>query len=124
MDNQSLSRLLIANATFCSTSGLIFTLAAKPLAGFLDTTQPVMLILGVALILYGTWVGFNATRPVISRGFALFIVIADSVWVLFSILLLVLPIFDFTPEAKWGIGIVAICVDLFATLQFLQWRRM
>lgn len=128
MNSQSpqlnLSRILLANATFCFTSGLIFTLAANPLAGFLDTVQSVTRGLGIALMLYGVWVGFNATRPVISRAFTLFSTLADSAWVLFSILLLVLPAFDFTAEAKWGIGIVAICVDLFATLQFLQWRRM
>jgi hypothetical protein len=120
----SLSRLLVANATFCFTSGLILTLAANPLAGFLDTTPPVTRGLGIALMLYGVWVGFNATRLVISRGFTLFTIIADSGWVFLSILLLVLPVFDFTAEAKWGIGITAICVDLFATLQFLLWRKM
>ena len=120
----NLSRLLVANATFCFTSGLILALAANPLAGFLDTTPPVTRGLGIALMLYGIWVGFNATRPVISRGFTLFSTIVDSVWVLLSILLLALPVFDFTPEAKWGIGIIAIFVDAFATLQFLQWRRM
>ncbi|MBI5950628.1 MAG: hypothetical protein HY865_03125 [Chloroflexi bacterium] len=116
--------ILLANATFCFTSGLIFTLAASPLAGFLDTTQPVMIVLGVALMFYGVWLGFNATRPVIRRGFTLFTVIADSVWVLFSVLLLVLPVFDFTAGAKWAIGVTAICVDMFATFQFLQWRGM
>jgi hypothetical protein len=44
--------------------------------------------------------------------------------VLTSILLLVLPWFTFTSEAKWAIGVTAICVDIFATLQFLQWRKM
>jgi hypothetical protein len=83
-----------------------------------------MIVLGIVLMFYGVWLGFNATRPVISRGFTLFAVIADSVWVLFNILLLVLPVFDFTADAKWAIGITAICVDLFATIQFLQWRRI
>jgi hypothetical protein len=44
--------------------------------------------------------------------------------VLLSILLLLAPGLDFTPEAKWAIGITAVCVDVFATLQFLEWRRM
>jgi hypothetical protein len=120
----TLRDILLANGVFCFTSGLIFALAASPLAGFLDTTPLVMRVLGIAILPYGFWVGFNATRPVIGRGFTLVAIIADSAWVLLSILLLVLPIFDFTPEAKWAIGITAICVDLFATLQFFQWRRM
>jgi hypothetical protein len=128
MSNQSpqlnLSRILLANAVFCFTSGLIFTLAASPLAGFLKTTQSVMTILGIVIMLYGVWVGFNSTRPVISRGFTLFTIIADSAWVFLSILLLIFPSFNFTPDAKWAIGITALCVDTFATFQFFEWRRM
>ena len=125
MNNQlNLSRILLANGVFCSTSGLIFSLVAKPLAGFLNTVPLFMTILGIGLILYGTWVIYMATRSTITKGFCLFIVIADSVWVLLSILLLVFPAFNFNPDAKWAIGITAICVDAFATIQFLEWRRM
>ncbi|MBI5295939.1 MAG: hypothetical protein HY869_10715 [Chloroflexi bacterium] len=119
-----LGRILLANAVFCGTSGLIFTLAARPLSAFLGTSPPVMSVLGVDLLLYGAWAGYTVTRPVLSRGFTLFVILADSAWVLFSILLLILPIFHFDADAKWAIGITAIVVDIFATLQFLEWRRM
>lgn len=122
--NLILSRLLVSNGTFCFTSGIIFTLAANPLAGFLSTLPVVVRILGVVLILYGAFVTYMATRPAITRGFTLFIIIADSAWVLLSILFLVLPIFNFTSEAKWAIGITAICVDTYATLQFIKWKTM
>ena len=125
MHNQiNLSSLLVSNGTFCFTSGIIFTLAANPLAGFISTLPVVVRILGVVLILYGAFVTYMATRPAITRGFTLFTVATDSAWVLLSILFLVLPTFDFTPEAKWAIGITAVCVDAFATLQFLEWRKM
>ena len=125
MNNQvDLSRLLVSNGTFCFTSGIIFTLAADPLAGFLSTLPIVMTLLGSGLILYGAFITFMATRPVITRRFTLFTIIADSAWVLLSILLLVLPVFTFTTQAKWAIGITAICVDTFATLQYLEWRKL
>ncbi len=125
MNNQlNLSRILLANGVFCSTSGLIFSLTAKPLADFLNTVPLLMTVLGIGLIFYGAWVTYMATRPAITKGFSLFIVIADSAWVLLSVLLLMLPAFNFTPDAKWAIGITAICVDGFATLQFLEWRKM
>jgi hypothetical protein len=73
---------------------------------------------------YAVLIAFNTYRPLISREFTLFTVIGDSVWVLASMLLLVLPWFTFTADAKWAIGITAICVDIFATFQFLEWRRM
>lgn len=120
----NLSRLLVSNGTFCFTSGIIFTLAAKPLADFLGTLPLAMSILGIGLILYGGFVIYMATRLVISRTFTLFTIMADSAWVLLNILLLILPAFHFTADAKWAIGITAICVDAFATLQFLEWRKM
>lgn len=125
MNNQlTLSRLLVSNGTFCFTSGIIFSLTANPLAGFLNAPPAVMTTLGIGLILYGAYITFMATRSAITSKFMLFTVIADSAWVLLSILLLVLPIFNFTPEAKWAIGITAICVDAYATMQFFEWRKM
>lgn len=125
MNNQlTLSRLLVSNGTFCFTSGIIFSLTANPLAGFLNATPAVMTMLGIGLILYGAYITFMATRSAITSKFMLFTVIADSAWVLLSLLLLVLPIFNFTPEAKWAIGITAICVDAYATMQFFEWRKM
>jgi hypothetical protein len=118
----NLRHILNANAMFSATSGLFFLLAAKPLAGFLNTTPAVMYILAVIMFGYAALIAFNTYRPEISRGFTLFTVIGDSAWVLASILLLLLP--WFSPDAKWAIGITAICVDVFATFQFLEWRKM
>jgi hypothetical protein len=121
--NQSnLRHLLKANAMFSATSGLFFLLAAKPLAGFLNTVPPFMYFLAVIMFGYAALIAFHTYRPEISRGFTLFTVIGDSAWVLASILLLLLP--WFSPDAKWAIGITAICVDVFATFQFLEWRKM
>ncbi|MEW6403857.1 MAG: hypothetical protein AB1649_18845 [Chloroflexota bacterium] len=120
----TLRRVLDANAVFSATSGLLFLLAAKPLAEFLGTSTLILNSLAIGLFGYAALITFNTSRPTISRGFTLFTVIGDSAWVLASILLLIQPIFNFTPDAKWAIGITAICVDAFATLQFLQWRKM
>lgn len=120
----TLRRVLDANAVFSATSGLFFFVAAKPLAEFLGASQLVMTILAVVLFGYAALIAFNTSRPVISRGFALFTILGDSSWVLASILLLITPWFIFTGDAKWAIGITAICVDIFATIQFLEWRKM
>lgn len=120
----TLRDILLANGVFCSTSGLIFTLAANPLAGFLNTLPLVMTILGMGLLFYGLFIIYMSMRPVITKGFTLFAVLADSAWVLLSVLLLILPVFSFSTDAKWAIGIIAVVVDLFATLQFMEWRKM
>jgi NADH:ubiquinone oxidoreductase subunit 6 (subunit J) len=123
--NQSnLRHILNANAMFSATSGLFFLLAAKPLAEFLGTTSLVMYILALVMFGYAVLISFNSFQPVISSEFTFFTVIGDSAWVIASILLLILPWFTFTSGAKWAIGITAICVDIFATLQFLEWRKM
>ena len=120
----TLRRLLDANVVFSATSGLFFLLAAKPLAEFLGASQLVMTILAFVLFGYAALIAFKTSRANIGRGFALFTILGDSAWVLTSILLLILPLFNFTNDAKWAIGITAICVDVFATLQFLEWRKM
>ncbi len=123
--NQSnLRHILNANAMFSATSGIFFVLAAKPLAGFLGTMPLVMYLLAIVMFSYAALIAFNTNRPTIGREFTLFTVIGDSAWVLLSILLLITPWFNFTSDAKWAIGITAICVDIFATLQFLEWRKM
>jgi hypothetical protein len=120
----TLRRVLEANAVFSATSGLFFLIAAKPLGEFLGVSSLMMVILTIVMFGYAALITFNTSRPVISRSFTLFTVIGDSAWVLASILLLVLPLSNFTTDAKWAIGLTAVCVDIFATLQFLEWRKM
>lgn len=119
----NLHHILNANAMFSFTSGLFFVLARNPLGEFLGASPIVMIDLAVVMFGYAALIAFNTQRAEINRGFTLFTVLGDSAWVLASILLLVLPIFNFTSDAKWAIGITAICVDIFATLQFLEWRK-
>jgi hypothetical protein len=121
----NLHHILNANAMFSFTSGLFFLLAGKPLAAFLNASPLVMNVLTIVMFSYAALIAFNTQRTTpISRGFTLFTAIGDSGWVLASVLLLILPAFHFTTDAKWAIGITAICVDIFATLQFLEWRKM
>ncbi len=119
----NLHHILNANAMFSFTSGLFFVLARNPLGEFLGVSSFVMIDLAVVMFLYAALIAFNTQRGEIKRGFTLFTVLSDSAWVLASILFLVLPIFNFTSDAKWAIGITAICVDIFATIQFLEWRK-
>ena len=120
----ALHHILHTNAVFSATSGLFFLLARKPLAEFLGASTAVMNLLAVVMFGYALLIAANIFRPEIRRGFVLFTVIGDSAWVVASILLLILPPFGFSNEAKWAIGITAICVDILATLQFLEWRKM
>ena len=123
-DQTNLRHILNANAMFSFTSGLFFLLARNPLGEFLGASMAVMIALAIVMFGYAAVIAFNTQRHDISRGFTLFTVLGDSAWVFGSVLLLVLPLFAFTTDAKWAIGITAICVDIFATIQFLEWRKM
>jgi hypothetical protein len=119
-----LYHILNANAMFSFTSGLFFVLGRNPLGEFLNTTPSVMIGLALVMFFYAGLIAFHTQRNQVTRNFTLFTVLGDSGWVLLSIALLILPIFNFTADAKWAIGITAICIDAFATLQFLEWRKM
>ena len=124
--NQTLiRRILSGNAIFSGVSGLLFILASNPIANFigLDTSLP-LLIIGIGLIGYAALIYTNASRTKISPSFVLIAIIGDSSWVLLSILLLVTGWVSFSMEGKWAVGIIAVVVDVFATLQFLEWRKM
>ena len=123
--NTSIRPILYANAIFSGLSGLIFTLASKSLAEFLGVDAPlIILLLGLNLILFAGLLYYYGSRPSISRKFVLFAIVADSIWVLASLLLLLTNWVPFSVQGKWMIGIIAVIVDLFATLQFFEWRKM
>ena len=123
-DQSTLQHILHTNAVFSFTSGLFFLLARGPLAEFVGASAAVMNLLAIVMFGYALLIAANILRPEIRRSFVLFTVIGDSAWVLGSILLLLLPAFRFSSDAKWAIGVTAICVDVLATLQFLEWRKM
>lgn len=117
-------RVLDANAVFSATSGLFFWVAAQPLAAFLGASELFIRVLTAVMFGYAALIAFNTSRPSVHRNFVLFTVLADSTWVLASILLLTTGWISFSVDAKWAIGITAVAVDVFATLQFLEWRKM
>lgn len=117
--------ILYGNAIFSGVSGLLFIIASQPIARFLGIHTPLaILMLGIGLVGYAALLYINASRTEISRSSVLFAVVADSVWVLLSIILLLTNWIPFSMAGKWAIGIVAVIVDIFATLQFFEWRKM
>jgi hypothetical protein len=117
--------ILYGNAIFSGGSGLLFILASRPVARFIGIDMPVaILVLGIGLAGYAAFIYINAARPAISRSFVLTAVIGDSLWVLLSIILLLTGWVPFSVTGQWAVGIVAAIVDVFATLQWFEWRKM
>lgn len=124
--NQSpIRRILLGNTIFSGVGGLLLIVAARPVANFLGLDASLaILIIGIGLLGYAGLLYINAARTEVSRSFVLFAIIADTTWVLLSILLLLTGWVSFSVEGKWAVGILAVIVDIFATLQFLEWRKM
>ena len=122
----SIRHILYANAIFSGGSGLFFTFSSKTIAAFLGvaSSSRIVLALGIGLMVFADIIYIFAKQEDVSKGFVLFIIIADSIWVVASILLLLTTWITFSFEGKWTIGIIAMIVDLFATSQFLEWRKM
>ena len=123
--NISIRPILYANAVFSGLSGLIFSVASKAISAFLGIDAPIIILaIGLDLIVFAGLLYYFGSRPTISRNFVLFAIIADSIWVLGSILLLLTDWAALSVEGKWAVGILAIIVDIFAALQFFKWQKV
>lgn len=125
-DNATLlRRALLGNAVFSGVSGLALALAAGPLASLMGLPSPLILIVvGLGVLGYAAIVFRISTRPSISRAEAIFTVIADSSWVVGSLVLLLTGWVSFTPTGKWLVAIAADIVAVFALMQFIGFRRL
>jgi hypothetical protein len=125
-NQRSLRAILYANAAFSSVSGAILILVPGWVANLLglDNSVPGIVLIGIGVLAFAATVLYFASRDRISPEFALFTTIADSLWVLVSILLLITGWIPFSAQGRWAVGIVAVIVDLFATLEFFQWRAL
>jgi hypothetical protein len=120
-----LRRALLGNAVFSGVSGLAMILAAGPLASLMGLPSPLILIVaGLGVLGYAAIVFRISTRPSISRGEAIFTVIADTTWVAGSLVLLLTGWVPFTLAGKWLVAIAADIVAVFALMQFIGFRRL
>lgn len=121
----ALRRVLSGNAIFCGFGGLVCLSAPGVISAILGLdVAPIIRMLGIGLIGYAGLVYFMASRPVILQQFVLVAICVDSAWVLGSILLLLTGWLPLSVAGKWTVGLLAVIVDLFATLQWWEWRKM
>jgi hypothetical protein len=125
MNQTLIRRILYGNAIFSGMSGLLSIVASRPIANFigLDASLAIFVI-GIGLVGYAALIYMNASRAEISRSFVFAAFIGDSIWVLLSIILLITGWVPFSVEGNWAVGIIALIVDIFATLELIEWRKM
>jgi hypothetical protein len=114
---------LLANAAFSVLSGLVFILAAGPIARRIGLDEPVTLtIVGALLVLYALGLAVNARRFVVSLTETRVAIALDVLWVVGSAVVIFAGFLNST--GNWAAGILADFVLVFAICQFIGLRRV
>lgn len=124
--NGLLKNALIANAVFCTLSGLVLTFAAQSIAAFTGIPSALAIrITGIVLALYGADLAyFTMSKADWLRTIGVIAVIGDVAWVIGSVVLLVTGVLPLTTGGMWLIAILADIVAVFAIVQFVGLRRL
>jgi hypothetical protein len=118
-----LRRALQGNALFSVMAGVAILAGNRSLVAFLGLPSAASLApVGIGLLGYAAWLGWNARRQKIKIVDAWIAVILDMVWVTGSYLLLFKV--SFTNPGKWVVVLVAELVFAFGVTQWLGLRRI
>lgn len=123
-DSGLLFKALGANGLFSLASGLVMTLGAQPIAGFLGVGNHFWVLgLGIMLIGFGLSLLLHYRRQRVSRAEAVAISVMDLGWVIGSAALVLLAPDLFSREGIIAVVAVAAVVLIFFELQALAlWR--
>ena len=123
LSNRTLRLALQANGIFSMVSGLISVVFADALADFMEIDALVLRFVGVGVLVFGVTVYWFGRHDTVEPGFAIFTTIADILWVIGS-LVLVVAYPDLVSSGGNGLIVVVAAVVLaLAITQFVGLRR-
>lgn len=115
---KALKITLLANASFSLSSGLTLILFDRQVSTWMSISNPtILLIIGIALIVFELLVTFTAFSKPIKPKFVKLIIFLDWLWVAGSITIIAIQAFELNIYGYWMIGVVATIVAVFALLQ-------
>ncbi len=134
-NNDSMLRsAFIADAVTSLIFGLLLLIDASPLAAFLGIQHvqffgrypgaAILIDIGLAVTAYAVWVGYTAARRNIEKPTIIAILIANMLWVVDSILLLVTRELPLTEPGTWAVLVTADLVLALAIWEYIGFRRM
>ncbi len=119
---------LFANGTFSTLSALMCFLLPTALASRLGIAASQLLGLGVELLGFAALTFFLGSRPTLSKTWirrtVLGVAIADVLWVVGSVAVLLSPSAPLDSGGRWIVGIVALFVADFAAFQLYGLRKL
>jgi hypothetical protein len=124
-DFRLLRRTLQGNSIFSGISGTAFTIGAGPITTFLGLSTPIILLVLGLVILVTAVLLYRAAASAIGAKLGLFFALIDAAWVVVSVLLLLAGWVPFTAGGKLAVGLIAVIVAVFASLEFYGslWAR-
>jgi hypothetical protein len=125
-NDRLLRTALRGNGVFSIISGAAFILLAQGIAEFLGVSPDAFILIalvGLGLLGYAAALLWYTGRADIPPSFAMGAVIADALWVIGSIALLIFDPFNFSTAGRWAVLIIADAVGVFAILQYVGLRR-
>lgn len=120
---KKLRNTLKVNATFSLLCGLDAIIFDSKLASLMGVpTSSIFIYIGSILALFGGMVFYYAAQQVINVSAIKFIILQDWLWVLGSVVILVLQLFELSFSGYELIFILAVIVGLMAILQMRYLR--
>jgi hypothetical protein len=123
--NNLLRRALQGDGLISAALGLLGAIAAGPIASFmgLPNVLPIV-VLGIALVIWGMGVYALSSREVIDRRVPTVVILANIAWVVGSAIILAADLFGLSGGGRWGVLLVADAVVLLTIAEFVGLRRV
>jgi hypothetical protein len=118
-----LQRVLWFDAATCLITGAVFLTASATVERLLAIPAPLARVLAVVLLAFGAFVAFIGTRRELIRPAAWAIVVANALWAVESVLVLLLGWLQPNALGQWFVVAQALAVAVIAELQFIGLRR-
>lgn len=118
---KQLRTYLTINSIFSATSGIIMLIFSNELnAVFSIDNIYVFPIIGLNLILFSGFVGFVSRKQLTNKLLINIISALDALWVLGSVIIILLTLFDLSKTGYIIIGIVAVWIAFLGYMQFIK----
>jgi hypothetical protein len=115
---KNLRMALKGNALFSLLSGATLLIYPRTISTIMKVeNHNVYWIVGIGLLLFCSYLLFNAYKKELDLKEVKFIIIQDWVWVMGSLAIILIDPFNISHAGNWIIGIVAIAVMGFAIIQ-------
>ena len=118
-----LRNVLLLDAATCVASGLLMSLGAAPLASMLVLPAVLLREAGLILLPFAAFVLFTATRERMPRGLVWCVIVANALWTLDCIALLLSGWVSPNALGTAFVLVQAIAVAVLAELEFFGLKR-